>query len=83
MAVRSKNAHYKLAEIQTRHWRELATKSGVEGAWDAMSALVSRVEAAHETVQARLPKDFPTAVAARIFDGVRRQAGAFVRGMSV
>ncbi len=83
MAVRSKNAHYKLAEIQTRHWREFSNKSGVEGAWDAMAALVSRVDAALEAVQARLPKDFPTAVAARIFDGVRRQAGAFVRGMSV
>ena len=79
MAVRSKNAHYKLAEIQTRHWRELANKSGVEGAWDAMTAMALRVDAAIEAVHARLPKDFPSAVAGRIFDGVRRQTRAFGR----
>ena len=82
MAVRARNAHYKLAEIHTRHWRQLVDKSGVEGAWEAMTALVSRVDAALGAVQKRLPKDFPTAIAARIFDGVRRQARAFIRGTS-
>jgi len=30
MAVRSKNTHYELARIQTRHWQALARRSGVD-----------------------------------------------------
>jgi serine/threonine protein kinase HipA of HipAB toxin-antitoxin module len=33
MAVHSKTAHYKLSEIQYRHWEALAQRSGVDGAW--------------------------------------------------
>ena len=51
MAVRSKNTHYQLARIQTRHWEGLAQRSGVDGTWQAMQALVARVPAAIAAVQ--------------------------------
>ncbi len=82
MALRTKNAHYRLAEIQTRHWRQLAEKSAVEDAWEAMAGLVSRVDAALKAVQARLPEDFPASIANRILNGMHAQAGAFARGLS-
>ncbi len=81
MALRSKNAHYRLAEIQARHWFELARKSGVDGAWPAMVDLVARVTDAIEAVTPGLPRGFPQAVAARIFEGMQAQARAFEQGL--
>lgn len=85
MAVRSKNVHYELARIQTRHWHGLAQRSGVDGVWEAMQALVGRVEAAIAVVQERLPAGFPERTAQTIFDGLRRQClawGAGLRGIA-
>lgn len=48
MAVRSKSAHSRLGEIQPRHWQELARKSGVDGAWEAMVAMIDTVDAVIE-----------------------------------
>jgi serine/threonine-protein kinase HipA len=81
MAVRSKNAHYELAGIETRHWHGLAQRSGVEGTWEAMQALVARVVPAIESVQARLSADFPQRTAKAIFEGLRRQARAWEAGL--
>jgi len=80
MAVRSKNAHYVLARIQTRHWHGLAQRSGAEGTWEAMQALVARAESAIAAVQARLPAGFPERTAMAIFEGVRRQSQAWQAG---
>lgn len=77
MAVRSKNAHYKLAEIQPRHWQQLARKSGVDGAWEAMAALVDKAEVAIERVSGRLPANYPARAAEKIFTGLRAQAKVF------
>lgn len=46
MAVRSKAAHYKLSEIQRRHWQALAQRSGVETAWQSMLDMAQRLEGA-------------------------------------
>lgn len=81
MAVRSKNAHYELARIQTRHWQGLAQRSGAEGVWDAMQALVARVEPAIAAVQSQLPGGFPERTAGAIFNGLRRQQGRWQAGM--
>jgi serine/threonine-protein kinase HipA len=82
MAVRSKNAHYKLAEIQPRHWQQLARKSGVDGAWEAMVAMIDNVDMAVEIVSQKLSATFPIRVAEKIFAGVRTQAKVFQEGMS-
>jgi serine/threonine-protein kinase HipA len=81
MAVRSKNVHYELARIQTRHWQGLAKRSGAEGTWEAMQALVARVEPAIARVQVLLPAGFPERTAQMIFDGLRRQSRAWEAGL--
>jgi serine/threonine-protein kinase HipA len=80
MAVRSRNVHYELARIQTRHWQGLAQRSGAEGVWEAMQALVARVEPAIATVQMQLPAGFPEQTAQTIFDGLHRQSRAWEAG---
>jgi serine/threonine-protein kinase HipA len=80
MAVRSKNVHYKLDRIQTRHWHGLAQRSGAEGVWEAMLALVARVEPSIAAVQMLLPAGFPKRTAAAIFDGLRRQQRTWQAG---
>lgn len=81
MAVRSKNVHYELAGIQTRHWQGLAQRSGADGTWEAMQALVARVEPAIAAVQARLGADFPQQTAQPIFEGAVRQARTWQAGL--
>ena len=80
MAVRSKTAHYKLSEIQYRHWEGLAKRSAVDGAWDAMQGMTQRLDAALDAVEQRLPADFPMALAHTVFQGVRRHLEQFSRG---
>jgi serine/threonine-protein kinase HipA len=82
MAVRAKNVHYELAPLQTRHWHGLASRSGAEGAWEAMQALATRVEPAIAAVQRRLPDDFPQRTAQTIFDGLRQQNRTWETGLS-
>lgn len=81
MAVRSRNAHYELARIQTRHWQGLAERSGADGVWEAMQAMVARVEPAIAAVQNLLPAGFPERTAVAIFDGLRRQQGRWQAGL--
>lgn len=81
MAVRSRNVHYELARIQTRHWHGLAQGSGAEGVWEEMQALVARVEPAIAKVQMELPAGFPERTAQTIFDGLRRQRRAWATGL--
>lgn len=84
MAVRSKNTHYQLARIQTRHWEGLAQRSGADGTWQAMQALVARVPAAIAAVQAQITKEhpagFPQRMTEAIFDGLRLQVRAWESG---
>jgi serine/threonine-protein kinase HipA len=85
MAVRSKNTHYQLARIETRHWEGLAQRSGADGTWPAMQALVARVPAAIAAVQAQIttgqPAGFPRRMTEAIFDGLRQQVRAWESGL--
>lgn len=78
MALRSKNAHYHLHEIHTRHWQTLAQQSGVPGAFDHMVALVLQVPDALERVAAELPEGFPQHVFDPIRAGMLAQAESFM-----
>lgn len=80
MAVRSKNVHYELARIQTRHWHGLAQRSGTEGAWASMQELVARVELAIAATERRIPPGFPERTAQAIFKGLRQQSRAWEAG---
>jgi len=79
MAIRGKNPHSRIAEIQTRHWKALATSSGAVGVWEAMVEMVNTIDSAIASVMAQLPKEYPRALAESIFDGVRNQASRFLK----
>ena len=78
MAIRGQNAHYRLNEIDARHWQRLAASCGV-GVWERMTAMVERVDEALQAVERRLPPDFPKSVWSRVGDGMRRHAAQFLR----
>jgi serine/threonine-protein kinase HipA len=78
MAVRATSAHYKLSEIQPRHWEQLAKTSGVSGAWEAMLNIADRLEPALVKVEKHLPQDFPADLAQKIFAGTRRHLRKFL-----
>lgn len=79
MALHGKNTHYKLADIRARHWQRLAQSTSVDGLWEHMLAMVHRVPAALDTVEAHLPSDFPAAVWDRVSAGTRRHAQQLLR----
>jgi len=78
MALRGTNAHYKILEIQPRHFQVLGDRYPEAGAWPAMIELADRVEAAVKAVEKRLPKTFPESVWAPLSRGMIRQAKAFL-----
>ena len=79
MAVHSKSAHYKLSEIQYRHWQSLAHRSGVDGAWEAMQSMSLQLDAALVKVEKKLPTVFPMALTHSLFQGVRQHLAQFER----
>jgi serine/threonine-protein kinase HipA len=80
MAVRGRKRHYKLAEIQTRHWQELARFVGSPTLWERMHALVGSMDEALTRVEAALPPEFPARLFTSIANGMRAQARRFKTG---
>ncbi len=78
MALRAKNAHYKLESIQPRHWQQLAMKHGGPAVWEAMQALVERVAPALAAVEDLLPAGFPGRTWEAISKGMRAEADRFI-----
>jgi serine/threonine-protein kinase HipA len=78
MALRAKNAHYKIREIQARHWLNLAQSCGAAGVWQKMVTMTEDVDSALNRVQAILPPDFPASVWNSVRNGVRSQAALFL-----
>lgn len=78
MALRGKNAHYKIVEIQPRHFQALADKYPRADAWPAMIELAGRVEGAIGAVEQRLPKGFAESVWAPTSKGLLEQAKSFL-----
>jgi serine/threonine-protein kinase HipA len=79
MAVRSKNAHWKMREILRRHWVLLGIRHGVlteggEPVESLIEDIVARTPAVIAAVRAQLPQGFPEAVADSIFSGVQAAA---------
>jgi len=81
MAIRGRNAHYRLHEIQTRHWQTLAKKHGGQPTWDYFLSLVHQTEAAIARVKEQLPSSFPALVAKAIFSGMLHQKEKFLKGL--
>lgn len=74
MAVRGRNVHYLLNQIQRRHWIAEGQRSGLSAAQvnALIDELTSRTGAVIEEVSAQLPEGFPLDVADAIFGGMRR-----------
>ena len=74
MALHTKNIHYRLAEIQRWHWNAVAKANALGPDFEAViQEFVDKTPAVIDSVGAHLPKDFPAAVADRIFDGLTAQ----------
>ena len=74
MAVRSKNAHYKMSTIQRRHWSEVAKINGMgENFESVIQQFMNQATTAIEAVAKRLPPHFPQVVSDTIFEGIRAQ----------
>jgi serine/threonine-protein kinase HipA len=78
MALRGKNAHYHLKDIQLRHWQALARTTGTPDAFDHMVALVLQVPYALDRVAAKLPPHFPPRLFKTIHAGMVAQAQRFM-----
>ena len=79
MAVRTKNAHWKMKDILRRHWLELGTRHGIvttdgQPAQAVLDDLVARTPDAMGRVRAQLPPGFPAEVADSILTGVQDAA---------
>jgi serine/threonine-protein kinase HipA len=79
MALRTKNAHYRLTEIQPRHWLELAERE-VSGLRHTMVEMARLVPDAVTRVEALLPQGFPGPVWEAITGRLQPQAAKFLRG---
>ncbi|MDR3098526.1 MAG: type II toxin-antitoxin system HipA family toxin [Paraburkholderia sp.] len=76
MAVRGRNAHYRIAQILPRHWIAQGQRVGfaAEQVEEMMATVAGATERVIGEVAAQLPRDFPLDVAEAIFAGMRRLA---------
>jgi len=75
MALRTKNAHYGIGEIQRRHWNEVAKANALGSDFEGViEKITSMSPSVIESVASQLPPDFPTSVSGPIFDGLLAQA---------
>jgi serine/threonine-protein kinase HipA len=80
MSIRSHNAHWKMKEIQRRHWLALGKRYGVlqENGRDfeaILDDLIARTPGVVAEVEAGLPTGFPAAVAGPVLQGLGQAAG--------
>jgi serine/threonine-protein kinase HipA len=79
MGVKAGNMHYRLRDIQVRHWRRLASSAG-DRAWARMVAMAEEVDSVLDAVEAELPADFPPRVWTAVSAGMKRHAASFRSG---
>jgi serine/threonine-protein kinase HipA len=78
MALPGRRRHYRLQEIQPRHWLDLARRAGARQAWGRMLEMAGSVDSALLRVEKTLPARFPERVFATISAGMRRQANYLI-----
>ena len=79
MGVRAGNMHYRLRDIQPRHWRRLAAATSMR-TWSSILAVAEGAHDALARVERELPPDFPQKVWSSVAMGMRRHAKAFLAG---
>ena len=79
MGVNAGNMHYRLRDIQARHWRRLASSAG-DRAWARMVGMVEEVDSVLDAVEAELPANFPPRLWTAVSQGMKRHAASFRNG---
>lgn len=75
MSVRSKSRHYRLHEIQRRHFNAMAARCGLgSDAEDLIRGLIERTASVIDSVSRELPEGFPGEVAGPILDNLQNSA---------
>lgn len=74
MAIRGKNKHYMLTEIQRKHFNETAARSGIGSAERLIEDILARTPAVIEAVQKSIPRGFPAEILDPILSGLSGQA---------
>jgi len=79
MAVRAKNPHWRMADIQRRHWEALGARHGVvsdagRAATAVIDELVSQTPSVIDTLRDHLPEGFTPRVAESVFKGLQQAA---------
>lgn len=80
MALRAGNGHYRMADIQRRHWNEAARRNAMGTDFEAViERFIRRAPAALDEVAASLPANFPASVSEPVLEGILRQLAALQR----
>ncbi len=75
MSVRGSDKHYRIGEIQRRHWNEMARHCGIGlDAEDLIIDLIECTPAVIATIESTLPKSFPEEVAQPILSGLLKSS---------
>lgn len=74
MAVRGRNAHWKLREIRPRHWDAVARRAGLGDAEGLRADILRALPVAVQRVQAALPPAFPARVRDAVLNGLLASA---------
>ena len=83
MAVHTKNVHYRMAEIQRRHWNEVAKANAVGSDFESViRRVIESTPSVIEVVSSELPPGFPSAVSDRIFEGLLLQTRRLEEGQT-
>lgn len=87
MAIRSRNAHWKMVDIHLRHWVALAVKYGIttedgRPAAKLIEEVVELTPQVIETVRNNIPPGFPTRVPERILNGLTAAAAELGKELS-
>lgn len=76
MAIRSKNPHWRVKDIQRRHWLMLGRRYGIlaqdgRDVGGVLDDLVAQTPEVIEQIQSAVPSDFPMSLAEGILGGLR------------
>lgn len=78
MGVKAGNMHYRLRDIQARHWQGLAAAVSSD-TWHRVLTLARNVDAALSEVEAELPEGFPSRVWTSMAAGMKRHVQSFLQ----
>ena len=80
MALRTTNTHYAMADIQRRHWNEVAKQNALGLDFEnSIKQVIAMTPDVIERVNAELPTGFPARVADKVFEGIRAQVKQLTR----